>query len=133
MTCTSEGMYPAVYLEAPTKTQELLTLKWHLLAAGFRIVSTWHDEGAASAAHWNRISLEQLRNCDALVVVSDHNGRIPAESALLMGLAAGFSLPILCLGKHESFFDAVPHAHAATDSADIVRQLSAPAPHLLAA
>jgi hypothetical protein len=63
-----------VYLEAPGWTQELLSIKWALLSAGFRIGSTWHEgQGSTSSLssedHWNARGVEQLYACDSFVVI----------------------------------------------------------------
>ena len=46
------------YLEAPGVTQDLLTIKWTLRAAGYAIGSTWHDSETSTRLlpfqdHWS--------------------------------------------------------------------------------
>src|SRR4051794_13234798 len=63
------------YLEAPGVTQDLLTIKWTLRAAGYAIGSTWHDSETSTRLlpfqdHWSACCAAQLQLCDALVVLS---------------------------------------------------------------
>src|SRR5689334_17891582 len=45
-----------VYLEAPAKSQHLLTTKWTLRSCGYVIASTWHEESRLASSgpqsHW---------------------------------------------------------------------------------
>jgi hypothetical protein len=81
-----------VYLEAPSRTQELLNIKWTLLSAGFRIGSTWHEDrgitsSLSSKDHWNAKAAEELYACDSLVVICGKDDKAAAEMAMMAGLA----------------------------------------------
>ena len=45
-----------LYLEAPSRTQDLSTMKWTLRGQGYSIASTWHEDPRAGSAtfegHW---------------------------------------------------------------------------------
>src|SRR4051794_33707199 len=73
-----------VYLEAPSRTQELLNLKWTLKSAGFTIGSTWHENSGITSAlplseHWDAKGVEQLRACDLLVVICGKDSKAALE------------------------------------------------------
>jgi hypothetical protein len=92
-----------VYLEAPGRTQELLNIKWTLQSAGFRIGSTWHEGQASTLAlsskdHWNAKSVEQLQDCDSLVVICGKNDRATPELAMMAGLALARGLQVIWIG-----------------------------------
>jgi len=95
-------MPSTVYLEAPAKTQDLLTLKWLLRSSGCKIVSTWHDEpllpanGLRSHLTWPR--LEELKLCDTLVVVCGDIEEIPLELAIITGFATAHNLRVIWIG-----------------------------------
>ena len=80
-----------VYLEAADRTQDLLNIKWALRSAGYSIASTWHDadatKGPASRYHWNARSLEQLKQCDCLIVICGTCSVVAPELALMAGSA----------------------------------------------
>ena len=92
-----------VYLEAPSRTQELLNIKWTLLAAGFRIASTWHEGQGSTWSlspkdHWNAKGVEQLQTCDSLLVICGNDGKAVPEMALMAGLCA-CAWPASSLGR----------------------------------
>jgi hypothetical protein len=93
-----------VYLEAPDRTQELLNIKWALRSAGYAVASTWH-EGTASTSlltfrdHWNAKSVEQLKICDSLVVISGNGDRSIEEVALIAGFAIACGLTVFWVGS----------------------------------
>ena len=93
-----------VYLEAPDRTQDLLTIKWALLSAGYAIGSTWHEGQAgtsplAYADHWNARGMEQLQFCDSLVVVCGKNQEIVPEVAMMAGFALAGGLRVIWIGS----------------------------------
>ena len=89
-----------VYLEAPSRTQDLLNIKWALRSAGYCIVSTWHEAKGPVLIqdHWNATALEQLRNCDLLVVVGATNETIAPELAMMAGFALARGVPVCWIG-----------------------------------
>ncbi|MFL6448915.1 MAG: hypothetical protein ACJ746_14690 [Bryobacteraceae bacterium] len=91
-----------VFLEAPSRTQELLNIKWTLKAAGFRIGSTWHDDsGIASTVskdHWDEKGIEQLQACDSLVVICGSDTAAAASAAMIAGLALARGLQVVWIG-----------------------------------
>ena len=84
-------MPPTVYLEAPARTQDLLTLKWMLRSLGCVVASTWHDEPMLAAtglrSHWAWPRLDEMKSCDTLVVVRGEEDEIPTELAVIVGFA----------------------------------------------
>jgi len=92
-----------VYLEAPSRTQELLNIKWTLKAAGFRIGSTWHEDLATTSApsskdHCHAKGVEELQACDSLVVICGKDGRVEPSMALMAGLALARRLQVVWIG-----------------------------------
>ena len=92
-----------VYLEAPSRTQELLNVKWTLQSAGFRIGSTWHEGQASTSSlssdgHWNAKGIEQLQACDLLVVICGTDAKAAPEMAMMAGLALALGLQIVWIG-----------------------------------
>jgi hypothetical protein len=92
------------YLEAPGVTQDLLTLKWTLRAAGYAIGSTWHDSETSTRLlplqdHWNARCAAQLQVCDALLVLSGKSEEAARELALMAGFALARGLPVIWLGS----------------------------------
>jgi hypothetical protein len=90
------------YLEAPSRTQDLLSLKWMLRAAGYRIGSTWHEGEASSSlgveTHWNAKRIEQLQRCDALAVICGRGEAPPPQVAVLAGFALAYGLSVIWIG-----------------------------------
>jgi hypothetical protein len=83
-----------VYLEAPSRTQELLNIKWTLKSAGFTIGSTWHENSGITSAlplseHWDAKDVEQLRACDLLVVICGKDSKAAPRMAMMAGLGGG--------------------------------------------
>ncbi len=95
-------MRPVVFLEAPCRSQELLTLKWLLRSSGCEIASTWHDASPAAAltpqAHWTRARMEEMRPFDTLVVLRRDHEEIPARLGLAVGFAAARRLEVIWIG-----------------------------------
>lgn len=94
------------YLDAPTRTQDLLNTKWTLRGAGFSIGSTWHEgEGSSclltAEEHWNEKRLAQLRACDVLVVLSRPNSE--HELAAMAGFALASGLSVVWIGSSNPF------------------------------
>ena len=92
-----------IYLEAPSRTQALLNIKWTLKSAGFRIASTWHEtRGSASSLlskdHWNAKGVEQLYACDSLVVIRGKDDKAVPEMAMIAGLALARGLHVIWIG-----------------------------------
>jgi hypothetical protein len=92
-----------VYLEAPSRTQELLNIKRALQAAGFRIGSTWHEGQASTSSlpsegHWNAKGVEQLQACDSLVVICEKHHKAAPEMAIMAGLALALGLQVVWIG-----------------------------------
>ena len=134
-----------VYLEAPSRTQELLNIKWTLLAAGFRIASTWHEGQGSTWSlspkdHWNAKGVEQLQTCDSLVVICGEDGKAVPEMALMAGLALAHGMEVVWVGppvEGSSAFKAVWQVNSAEDyRKQILQQMysqSASMPERLAA
>ncbi len=90
------------YLEAASRTQDLLTLKWSLRAAGHAVESTWH-EGEVSAAgpanrHWGAERMEQLRACDSLVILFGRGTQPSLELGVMLGYAVANGLRVIWIG-----------------------------------
>ncbi len=100
-------MFSSVYLEAPTKSQDLLTLKWVLRANSIAIGSNWHEDASSQPAqtHLHPLRLRRMRSCDALVVVQTKGAEFGAELALLIGLALGWELKIIWVGPSVGVLD----------------------------
>jgi hypothetical protein len=112
-----------VYLEAPERTQDLLTIKWALRSAGYTIGSTWHD-GEATLSHlgrghhWNARALELLQFCDSLIVVAGKSGPAMPELAMMAGFALARGLRVIWVGNAVdllSDFAAVQHFNDADE------------------
>jgi hypothetical protein len=93
-----------VYLEAPDRTQDLLTIKWTLRAAGYAIMSTWHDGGAStsfmsSGDHWNATGVERLQHCDSLIVICGNDERSRPELAMMAGFAIARGVRVIWIGR----------------------------------
>jgi hypothetical protein len=94
---------PAVaFLEAPCRSQELITLKWVLRSSRYEIASTWHDASPAAYsaphAHWTRARMEEMTPFDTLVVLCRGHEKIPAQLALGVGFAIARSLEVIWIG-----------------------------------
>jgi hypothetical protein len=91
-----------VFLEAPCRSQELLTLKWLLRGSGYEIGSTWHDASSAAflspQPHWTRVQMEDMTPFDTLVVLRHDHEEIPAELALAVGFAAARRVEVIWIG-----------------------------------
>src|ERR1700719_4076533 len=93
-----------VYLEAPDRTQDLLSIKWTLRAAGYAIASTWHEGGAStpflsSGNHWNARDVERLQLCDALVVICGSGGNATPELAMMAAFAIARGVQVIWIGR----------------------------------
>jgi hypothetical protein len=107
------------YLEAPARTQDLLAAHRALRSAGCAIGSTWHDRPAgpeAPGSDWLRDRLEELKKCDALVVLCGERLKAPLQVPLLAGYALargmrviwiGSSVRIACRDRNVSQFDTI--------------------------
>ena len=94
---------PAIaFLEAPCRSQELITLKWVLRSSRYEIASTWHDASSAASvapqAHWTRARMEEMTPFDTLVVLCRDHEEIPAELGLAVGFAIARSLKVIWIG-----------------------------------
>jgi hypothetical protein len=110
------------YLEARSRTQDLLSLKWMLRAAGYRIGSTWHEGEASSSlgveTHWNAKRIEQLQRCDALAVICGRGEESPLQVAVLAGFAVARGLSVIWIGDRVqimSHFETVQQFNTAED------------------
>jgi hypothetical protein len=92
-------MLGVVFLEAPSRSQELLTLKWLLRSSGYEIASNWHEASSADPqTHWTRTRIEEVTPFDTLVVLRRDHEEIPAELALAVGFAAARKLEVIWIG-----------------------------------
>jgi hypothetical protein len=92
-----------VYLEAPSRTQELLNMKWTLKSAGFRVASTWHETQESTSSllskdHWDAKGVEQLYACHSLVVIRGKDDKAVPEMAMIAGLALARGLQVVWIG-----------------------------------
>lgn len=89
------------FLEAPVRSQELITLKWVLRSSKYEIASIWHEASPAASfapqAHWTRARMEQMMPFDTLVVLC-RDCEIPAQLALAVGFAIARSLAVIWIG-----------------------------------
>jgi len=94
---------PIVYLEAPDRTQELLTIKWTLLSAGFRIGSTWHERKTNGwprfRDHASPINVYQMKSCDALIVIRGSSEEGIPGLAMMAGFALARGLEVIWIGR----------------------------------
>lgn len=91
-------MHHTVYLEAATKTQDVLTTKWILRSCGYVVASTWHEE-PTNTSSGERHRLEEMRSCDTLVVVGNGEQELAPQLAFAIGYAAARDLRIIFLGE----------------------------------
>jgi hypothetical protein len=101
MTAMPENTF---YLEAPGRTQDLLTIKWGLRAAEYAIGSTWHEDQASTSGlafgdHWNARGMEQLQLCDSLGVICGKRGEATIELAMIAGFALARGLRVFWIGS----------------------------------
>jgi hypothetical protein len=94
---------PAVaFLEAPCRSQELITLKWVLRSSGYEIASTWHDAPPTasfpSQVHWTSAQMEQMTPFDTIVILWRAHEEIPAQLALTVGFAIARNLEVIWIG-----------------------------------
>jgi len=106
---------PAVaFLEAPGRSQELITLKWVLRSSKYEVASTWHDAPPASSAHpthWTRTRMEELTPFDTLVVLCRDHEDIPAELGLAVGFAIARRLEVIWIGMPLEPLSQFPNVH----------------------
>lgn len=107
------------YLEAPARTQDLLAAQRALRSAGCVIGSTWHDRlpgPEEPGSDWIRERLEELKKCDALIVLCGEKQKAPLQLPLLAGYAItrgmrviwiGTSVQITCRDRNVSQFDTI--------------------------
>lgn len=93
---------PTFYLEAPCVTQDLLTIKWSLRAAGYAMGSAWHDSETSTRLlpfqhHGNAQCAAQLQVCDPLVVICGKKEEAARELAMMAGFALTRGLQAICL------------------------------------
>ena len=97
-----DRMLPTAFLEAPAVTQDLLTLKWLLRSAGYKLASTWHEASPIasikSSAHWTRARMEEINSFDTLVVLRHDQEEVPAELALGVGFAVARKVNVIWIG-----------------------------------
>jgi hypothetical protein len=89
------------YLEAPARTQDLLAAHRALQSAGYAIGSTWHDRPAGPeepGSDWVRDRLEELKKCDALIVLCGEKQKAPLQVPLLAGYALAHSMRVIWIG-----------------------------------
>ncbi len=92
-------MLSKVYLEAGSRSQELLTAKWTLRSWGCAISSNWHEQPAQTArTHWGFQEFEEIKDCEALVVIRGHEKEFPVEVAFVVGWALARNLKVIWLG-----------------------------------
>jgi len=117
-----------VYLEALTRTQDLLNIKWTLRSAGFRIASTWHEgQGSTSSLsskdHWNAKGIEQLHACDSLVVICGKDDKAAPEMAMMVGLALARGLQVVWIGPPVETLNAFPAVRQFNAAKDYEKQI----------
>jgi hypothetical protein len=127
------------YLEAPGVTQDLLTIKWALRAAGCAIGSTWHDSITSGRLlpfqdHWSARCAAQLQVCDSLVVICGKKEEAARELAMMAGFALAYGLRLIWVGSPVqilSEFQAVEQFPAAEDFRQhILKQMYSPFAHV---
>jgi hypothetical protein len=96
-------MRKTFYLEASTRTQDLLDTQRALRAAEYGIGSTWHEEVGSSHCSdpegWITQRFEELNRCDALIVLCGHTLKIPLQVPLLAGHALARGLQVIWIGS----------------------------------
>ena len=90
-----------LYLEAPSRTQDLLTTKWTLYGKGYTITSTWHEDPRAGLGafegHWSADRLDEMRQSDALVVLAGQpNDNL--SLAAMAGIALAHGMRVIWIG-----------------------------------
>ena len=95
-------MAAVAFLEAPCRSQELITLKWVLRSSGYEIASTWHDVTPAASfapeVHWTYAQMEQMTPFDTLVISRRDQEEIPAQLGLTVGFAIARNLEVIWIG-----------------------------------
>jgi hypothetical protein len=112
-----------VYLEAASRTQDLLSTKWALRSAGYAIGSTWHESEATAQPlgftdHWNATTVKQLQICDSLIVLCGTGSGVTPEVAMIAGFALAQGLRVIWIGnavRGLSDFQAVQQFNTAED------------------
>jgi hypothetical protein len=112
-----------IYLEAPDRTQDLLTMKWTLRSAGYDIRSTWHDDDVNTSPlsfrdHWNARGVKRMVSCDSLVVICGNGDRSTPELAMMAGFALARGMRVFWVGapvKGLCDFPAVQQFNTAID------------------
>jgi hypothetical protein len=121
--------YNTVYLEAPERTQDLLTIKWTMRSAGYTIGSIWHDGEATRshlgrANHWNARTLKLLQSCDSLIVVSGKAGQAMPELAMMAGFALARGLPVTWIGDAVDILGNFPAVRHFKDAEEFRRAIA---------
>src|SRR3954471_18556217 len=92
-----------IYLEAPDRTQDVLTMKWTLRSAGYDIRSTWHEDDVNTSPlsfrdHWNARGVKRMMSCDSLVVICGTGDRSTPELAMMAGFALARGMRVFWVG-----------------------------------
>lgn len=95
-------MGAVAFLDAPCRSQELISLKWVLRSFRYEIASTWHDASSTASfapqAHWTRARMEEMTPFDTLVVLCRDHEEIPIQLGLAVGFALARSVEVFWIG-----------------------------------
>lgn len=92
-----------IYLEAPDRTQDVLTMKWTLRSAGYDIRSTWHEDDVNTSPlsfrdHWNARGVKRMLSCNSLVVICGAGDKSTPELAMMAGVALARGMGVFWVG-----------------------------------
>lgn len=103
--------HATVYIDACSRTQNVLSLKWALKGAGFAIGSTWHDQSTPFLRpenHWNEFRMAELAQCDELFVMLEGQLENSANLAAMAALALARGMQVTWVGPS---LPALDHFH----------------------
>lgn len=90
-----------VYIDAATRTQDVLSLKWALRGVGYGIGSTWHDSPGPvlkPESHWNEFRVTELDRCNELFVIFEGRSESAANLAAMAAVALARGMQVTWIG-----------------------------------
>jgi len=118
-------MHSPVFLEAPSRSQDLVTLKWMLRSAGYRVASTWHDSPPPLFdGHWKSLPIDEMKPLDTLVVLRQAEEAIPGQLGLLAGFALARGVQVIWIGEPIEPLNQLPNVRCFPSLETFRRQLA---------
>ena len=124
-----------VYIDAATRTQDVLSLKWALKGAGYAIGSTWHDQPTSflkAETHWNEFRLAELQRCGELFVIFDRSAESAANLAAMAAIALSRNMPVTWIGPKLPVLEYFRPLQQFANLADLIKYLVRPGMNLAA-